>query len=548
MITNKTYELYQNYQVLINEIKEIVPYLADLQPEIYNAIWSSGTVETNERMTIPKRIMGGTAVGFPWHEGATGRLTTPNYGTYKVSLIEELGGVSTDYSTTEVTGIRRSSYQTHNGLLMGIWNGSNGEIWYMPEPYGAITKVLDFQQGYAHPFSWTHNPATDDVWVTEYGVGKDGDIPRRVYRSDDGGANWTMAELDTVDAFDHIHTPIYHPPTGNLYVATGDNTGKKVYKSTDNGQTFTLITTPSALNRKLTAAFVRDDGIIVWGNDETPSGLYLHDTTTDEFTLIKIYTDDFRGYPATLNLTEKNVVLIPLRQDGYDAPGIIATKDYETFHRVLDTSQEGDYDFRGIESIHGADTEGHYYCRGLGTDEWNSGIIKSPDIYDAEEVNTSETEATSTINIDKNMSIVDCIVPSWDAIPEAETELIRLNYNGGYIKISLEDDGKISISDGTNTDTTGIQGDVRDLLIKWEGKYDAGVQFPFVLEVTDAETKIKVLNRVTGKWAIASIETIVPNGDCTIIVKAEAKHQIKTVSKVNSDAWNTLKQAQLAIF
>lgn len=548
MINQKAPIPYNNFYNKTSEIKDLVP-LIDLNPRIENIAWLTGLVESNERMEIPKNVAQLSAIGFPWHENAKGRLTTPNYGTYKISLVEEIGGIGIPYSSNNITGIRRASYQTHNGLLLAIMNANNVcEIWHLSEPYGAIVKRFEMTCGYAQRYSFTHDPLTDDVWVSEYGEITEADNPRRIYHSPDGGINWVAHEVDTKGIFRHLHTPIYHPPTGNLYVSTGDDGGKHVYKSTDRGVTWTQI--PSAIGRKLVSAVVRHDGVIVWGNDEAPTGIYLHNTLTDTFTSVPMYNIPYRGYNGSLNWSnpsdlENSILMIPTREQPYNPPGIFATKDFSKFHRILDTTQEGEYDMQGVEAILGPDDKGYFYAIVYGLGPVHAFVFKAPNIYQAVEV---DGEATAALPISRKISIIDCLVPKWATMPLTKTELLRLTHANGYVSVSLESDGKVSLSDGVNTSFTGTQGDAKDLLIKWDGLYDQGVQFPFVLEISETGTTLKVLNRVTHEWAIATINSIVEFGDCTLTTKGNAKHQVKTSTTINVDAWVTLLDAGVAIY
>lgn len=543
------------YNNFYNKSNELNPLIADakVRIEAKNVTWSVGEQVISQRMEIPKRIAEGVAVGFPWHVGSKGRLTVgANYGTYKIQHVESLGAVPQDYSSNSITGIRRSSFQTDKGLLMSVINANDKcEIWQLKTPYGEITKRLELVCGYAQAFCFTHDPATDDIWVAEYGEVTATDNPRRVFHSPDGGENWTEHAVDAAGVFRHLHTPIYHPPTGNLYVSTGDDGGKHVYKSTDRGINWTQI--PSAVGRKLVSAVVRNDGIIVWGNDEAPTGIYLHDTTTDVFTSLKMHTDGYRGYQGNLawsnpNVTQDGILMIPTRETPYNPPGIFATKDYVNFHRIFDTSQEGEYDSHGIESIMGPDDKGNFYSLIFGFGPLTSIVFKAPNVYDANEVATATTSGVAPVDIKSKMSVVDCLVPNWNTMPAVTTELMRLAHGGGYVSVSLEPNGKVTLSDGTNTASTGIEGEIRDLLIKWDGKYDKGVQFPFILEITATQAKVKVLNRITHQWAVATINTNITQGNANLTVKGDAKHQVKTFATVFTDEWRALKHTAMAIY
>jgi len=182
--------------------------------------------------------------------------------------------------------------------------------------YASETKVLDFvagfpswNSGYGHSLDYAAGGAYtssgmsyasdgNTIWIAEYGNGAYKQSTtiawRCVYRSDDDGATWTKCFTFPSLANLHIHALFYDAPTGNLYCSVGDlgaSTASTIgiWKSTDRGNTFTLV--PAAQQCQPVSA-IRFNGYLLWGTDEAPTGVWLHNPATDALTRYSIDYND----------------------------------------------------------------------------------------------------------------------------------------------------------------------------------------------------------------------------------------------------------------
>jgi hypothetical protein len=131
-----------------------------------------------------------------------------------------------------------------DGTLFGDYAGSyrrstdNGETWT------AVTTPPDVSQyGYFQPdWSFACSEGGTAIMV-EYGTYGIYPLGRRIFRSVDGGDNWTTV-FDAWPAFDnvdikHMHTVCWHRSTGKFVVSCGDVTRKRFLVSDDDGLTWT---------------------------------------------------------------------------------------------------------------------------------------------------------------------------------------------------------------------------------------------------------------------------------------------------------------------
>lgn len=143
-----------------------------------------------------------------------------------------------------------------------------------------FTQVLAYTDGGAATWS-IDSDEEGYVFTSEYGYKTAPNNARKIYRSTNDGANFTVCyNPNPVEGY-HNHKIIIDPYNKNtIYQAHGDHPTKGILRSTDRGANWALI--PSSTNYQPTAAVVFKDHIL-WGKDFAPYGVVRQDKATDVF-------------------------------------------------------------------------------------------------------------------------------------------------------------------------------------------------------------------------------------------------------------------------
>jgi hypothetical protein len=245
---------------------------------------------------------------------------------------------------------------TLNDTLLRLPQTEPGTIYRRPTPYTSETLVHTMQRGYAignGPSGTNTGAATSmtygespggTILISEYtnteAIKGSANPPRYIHRSINDGVSWTMIDpIPGADPYTHTHVVFYDNPTGNWYYTCGDppSTNPGIYKSTDDGLNWTRIIN----NGTQPVSALRFGNYIVWGTDNIPTGIDVHDPLTD--TCVRAPSDYYD--PATsiywngvvYNLAIVNgLLLLFTAQASVNYHCIYATDDLQRFWKVLD--------------------------------------------------------------------------------------------------------------------------------------------------------------------------------------------------------------------
>jgi hypothetical protein len=254
---------------------------------------------------------------------------------------------------------------TPNDTFLRFSQTEPGTIYRRPAPYTTETLVHTLQRGFVvwNGPSGTNISASNAMGYAAHGntiivgeysnsVGiKDDPIdpPRYIHRSTDDGATWSVIEPIGPEANTHVHTLYYDDPTGNWYLCYGDHTATiiGIYRSTDDGLNWTRLFGPTIASEygsilQPVSAF-RFGDYIVWGSDETPTGLWLHDTRDDTLTRFRCDYSDTGSTPIvtwtgiaynTAQIGEFLIVAPSQGQEEYHK--VYVTDDLQHFWKLVD--------------------------------------------------------------------------------------------------------------------------------------------------------------------------------------------------------------------
>lgn len=166
-------------------------------------------------------------------------------------------------------------------------------------------------------FSWHHMCEDKDgtLFLAEYGARPS----HRIYKSTDGGDNWTEIFTDT--AADHFHF-IGSSFNGHLYAATGD-ISRQLYKSTDEGNTWKEI--PFFKKMALTS-FLNTEHYRFFGTDTRTGEIYR---TNDDSMFEKVHQGlpKLGGNVWRIIKSPKGTIYAAIAQSRYRKPLILASGD-----------------------------------------------------------------------------------------------------------------------------------------------------------------------------------------------------------------------------
>jgi len=191
-----------------------------------------------------------------------------------------------------------------------------GEVFKSTDNGESFRHVLDIEAG--APMRW--NIASQDgvMFISEYGYKWLDNNARRIYRSLDFGETWTVIfEPDPVN--DHHNHKILITENGIIYQSVGDGRNSQIIRSTDNGYTWTTV----VRGLQPTSGIVFDTHIL-WGLDGGPwHGIARYDRQTGEITRALTLPAPFAGHSYDMIATQGMVIAMFLSYEGYDFPGSI---------------------------------------------------------------------------------------------------------------------------------------------------------------------------------------------------------------------------------
>jgi hypothetical protein len=153
---------------------------------------------------------------------------------------------------------QESAFGTPAGSLL-VWL-EDGQLWRSTDAGQTFVPVLQFPP-YCYPLHWNFAALGTTIFVSEYGDVNQPDNPRRIYRSWDDGATWSVVYSPPAQIGYHNHKIVADPSTGRIYQSHGDTT-HGVLCSPDLGETWTLLHD----YYQPTDAITRP-GAIYWGHD-----------------------------------------------------------------------------------------------------------------------------------------------------------------------------------------------------------------------------------------------------------------------------------------
>jgi hypothetical protein len=239
-----------------------------------------------------------------------------------------------------------------------------GTVYRRPAPYTTETLVHTLQRGFAlsngptgtntyASASMNYAANGNIIILQEYtnteAIKNSADPPRYIHRSTDDGATWSVIDPVAADPNTHGHAAIYDSVTGNWYMTYGDSPSgnRGIWKSTDGGLSWTHIFGPAvateydALIQPVSGLRFGND--IVWGSDEVPTSLWIHDPLTDAIERSEMgYVDSSIGITwvgVLYNLATVGNYLIVLPSGGQENyHQIRVTDNLRRFWTILDTN------------------------------------------------------------------------------------------------------------------------------------------------------------------------------------------------------------------
>jgi len=216
------------------------------------------------------------------------------YGKYNTQIYRKLksGG-----NWTAITGMTGMSWGWSDGgsricfmsdtTAAGYWTTTEGGA--TTSSWNTITTPLQFSPGAGSAFAIGRGSGEyngDVICIAEYDVIGSGDPDntdgKRIWRSTDAGDNWATVQ-DCADA-GHFHCVGYHAATGYWVAFRGDEGAREVYKSTDNGATWTELTFDYgiAAGQPTDIQDCGDPRYVILGSDKV-HGVYKFDMIDDKF-------------------------------------------------------------------------------------------------------------------------------------------------------------------------------------------------------------------------------------------------------------------------
>jgi hypothetical protein len=168
------------------------------------------------------------------------------------------------------------AFGTPGGSLLVFLD--DGQLWRSPDAGQTFVPVLPFP-AHCYPLHWNFAALGTTVFVSEYGDVNQPDNPRRIYRSADDGATWSVVYDPPAQFGYHNHKIVADPITGRMYQSHGDTT-HGILCSIDLGESWSLLHD----YYQPTEAIARP-GAIYWGHDGAGAvSVQRLDTSTGSWT------------------------------------------------------------------------------------------------------------------------------------------------------------------------------------------------------------------------------------------------------------------------
>jgi hypothetical protein len=238
----------------------------------------------------------------------------------KNSLYRSLDANNWEPVATLKTGTITSLYVTGAGLLLIGTTWPGGVCIYDPNT-GGFMRVLTMTSNIAFPKHWSWAEMNGVIYVGEYGNKNDpNNNARRIYQSFDGGWNWEVLYDPPPMKGYHVHKVLADPYRSYIYWSHGDEAGSQLFRSTDLGQTWDLISNVE----QPTAGIARPEGAY-FGADSGGAGIYrfLDGSENGEYVctdLVKGYIWDMQDFNGVIYATSLNHLY-------WGPPSVIISKD-----------------------------------------------------------------------------------------------------------------------------------------------------------------------------------------------------------------------------
>lgn len=244
----------------------------------------------------------------PWASSGVGRY-----------LFRSLDAVKWEAVDATERGTIQSLYVTEAGrLLVGARYPGGVCIW---DPNTeSLTRVLTMLSEDPYPEHWNWAELNGRVYVGEYGSKYGSNNARRIYRSSDGGWNWDVLWDPPAQQGYHIHRVLADPYRTHLYWSHGDLAGSELFRSSDEGQSWQLLSKVE----QPTAGIARPEGTY-FGADNWGIGVYrfIDGSESGEFVctnLVKGFIWDMREFNGVIYATSVN-------HEYYGPPSVVISRD-----------------------------------------------------------------------------------------------------------------------------------------------------------------------------------------------------------------------------
>lgn len=240
-----------------------------------------------------------TAIGTTLYGGGRGIVTKSTDDWATQTLLHNLP----NYPSL-VTAMHALS---NDALLIATLDG--GIYKSVPPYYSSSRKVLQMAVPDAHAQTWSFASKDGLVFAAEYGpiTENAANNATRVYKSSDYGETWTLVYTLPHDGLAHCHKILIDPTTDIAWLCNGDAPHRYVRKLLPPDYT----TAEVAVNGIQPTGGVVVGDKILWAQDSGPYGIYLMDKSTYELNLVLDLTQypeyDGAGYNALMQAPDGTV-------------------------------------------------------------------------------------------------------------------------------------------------------------------------------------------------------------------------------------------------
>ena len=204
----------------------------------------------------------------------------------------------------------------------------------------------------------------NNVFVGEYGP-RDKGSGKRVWKTSDHGLSWEVAfHAPNIDGI-HIHRVAVDPFTNHVWVTYGDNQHQGVFRSVDEGATW------SKMRHAQSTAVVFTEEAIYWGEDTFEGKVTRFDRRTGRFTpvLTAMHEGSYGGSVYDMAIGKSGLIYVPMVK--YSHQSHIPTLwvgDGRDWKLLIETNVEENR-FGGFEHISSGDPNGFLFLKGYRIEE-----------------------------------------------------------------------------------------------------------------------------------------------------------------------------------